>query len=168
MHAWEILVSVAIFLDCSRLHKLSLNRWYALAIFWSVFSILILRLLFSLKRWHCNSKMTWFGFKSTWDLSLATPFYSSLRLNSYKLQALIGKENNFLSLELMNLIWATSMLFTVQCNINAVITSDQWKLNTTSDLQERIEIPEWRSQWKLFLIYKILKNNQKDDFASKF
>ena len=32
-----------------------------------------------------------------------------------------------------------------QCNINSVITSDQWKLNTTSDLQEMIEIPEWRS-----------------------
>ena len=31
------------------------------------------------------------------------------------------------------------------CNINGVLTSDQWKLNTTSDLQEKIEIPEWRS-----------------------
>ena len=36
-------------------------------------------------------------------------------------------------------------MFLSQCNINSVITSDQWKLNTTSDLQEMIEIPEWRS-----------------------
>ena len=36
-------------------------------------------------------------------------------------------------------------MVTGKCNINAVITSDQWKLNTTSDLQEMIEIPEWRS-----------------------
>ena len=32
-----------------------------------------------------------------------------------------------------------------QCNINWVITRDQWKLNTKSHLQENIEIPEWRS-----------------------
>ena len=39
-----------------------------------------------------------------------------------------------------------------QCNINSVITSDQWKLNATSDLQEMIEIPEWRSHFDWSLV----------------